>query len=162
MENAGDGISLSHLTQHQALLKSPPPPNNTPQSGLASWTGNIVPESVNMPQDKDDSTYPGFPLAVNPQTLQKVSSYADFTRMALSHNDSQGVTGANPMVTSNQPSGSTDPCLAGNLTTAGPLVGSTSRPRLMKHNDISKLETVPKACSWGSQVSLALLYHLDM
>jgi len=162
MENAGDGISPSHSTQHQALSKSPPPPNNTPQSGLASRTGNIASGSVNMPQDKDDSTYPGFRLAVNPRTLQKVPSYADFTRMALSRNDSQGVTGANPTATSNQPSGSTDPLLAGNLTTAGPLAGSTSRPRPTKHKDTSELETAPKARSWGSQVSLALSYHFDV
>ena len=135
MEKAGDGTSPSHSTQHKALSKSPPPPDNTPQSGLASQAGSITSGSVNMSQDKDESTHPGSRLAVNPRTLQKVPSYADFTRMALSRNDSQGVTGANPTATSNQPSGNRDPRLAGNLTTAGPLAGSTSRPRPTKHKD---------------------------
>lgn len=158
MEKTGDGTSLSQSTQHKALSKSPPPSNNTPQPGLASRAGSIASGSVNMPQDMDESTYPGSHLAVNPRALQKVPSYADFTRMALSRNDSQGVTGANPAATSNQPPGSRDARLAGNLTTAGPLAGSTSRPRPTKSKHTSELETAPKPHSQGSQVSLALSY----
>lgn len=161
MEKAGDGSSQSHWTQHKALSKSTPP-NNALQSGLASRPGDIASGSANMPQDKDESTYPGSSLAVTPRTLQKVPSYADFTRMALSRNDSQGVTDANPATTSNQPPERRDSRLAGNLTTAPPLAGSTSRPRATKHKDTSEFETAPKARSKGGQVSLSLSYYFCM
>lgn len=139
MENAGDGSSQSHSTQHKALSKSPPPPEDAPQTVLASLSGEVT-----------------------PRTLQKVPSYADFTRMALSHSNSQGVTGANPTAPSNQPSGSRDARLAGNLTTADPLAGSSSGPRTTKHNDTSQLETVPKARPQCGEVSLALSYYFCM
>lgn len=78
--------------------------------------------------------------------------------MALSRNDSQGVTGANPATPSNQLSGSRDPRLTGKLA-ADSLAGSTSDPRTTKHKDISEFETEPKERSHGGQVSLAALSY---
>lgn len=155
MKKADNGTSQFHSPQHKALPKSPPPPNDAPQSGLSSWSGDIASRSLNTPQDENELTYPGSRLADPPRTPQKVLSDADFTRTAPSRNDSQGVM----VTTSIQPSGSRDPRLAGNLTTASPLAGPTSRPRVLKHKDKSESET---ARPQGGQVSLALLYYFCM
>jgi hypothetical protein len=158
MEKAGDDTSQSHSPQHKALPKSPPPPNDAPQSGLSSWSGDIASRSLNTPQDENELAYPGSRLADPPRMPQKMLSDADFTRTGPSRNDSQGVT----VTTSVQPSGSMDPRLTGNLTTAGPLAGPTSRPRVMKHKDTSESETAPKVRSQVGQVSLALSYYFCM
>ena len=111
MDRADDNTPQFYSSRQNALPRSPTPSDNSPQSSLVSQSGAV------------------------PKTLQKVPSYAEYTRIALSSNDRHGVTDA----ASNQPSRSTEPRLANNPTTADSAVPSTSRERTSKNKkDMSR------------------------
>jgi len=114
MDRVDDITPQFHSSRQNALPRSPTPSDNSPQSSLVSQSGTV------------------------PKTLQKVPSYAEYTRLALSSKDPHGV----PDAASNQPSRSTErsePRLTDNLTTADSSPASTSHERTSKNKkDMSR------------------------
>jgi len=97
--------------------------------------------------------YPESHLAITPQTLQGALSYADMARRVPPSNDSQGITGANPSATSDQPLRRKGRRPVNNPTIAAPATTSTARPRTRRdHRDTSELDTAPKIQSQDGQV----------
>jgi len=96
--------------------------------------------------------YPGSHLAITPQTLQGALSYADMARRVPPSNDSQGITGANPSATSDQPLRSKGRHPVNNPPVATPATTPTTRPRTMGDRDTSELDTPPKIQSQDGQV----------
>jgi len=92
--------------------------------------------------------YPESHLAITPQTL----SYADMARRVPPSNNSQGITGANPSATSDQPLRSKGRRPVNNPPVATPATTSTARPRTMGDRDTSELDTPPKIQSQDGQV----------
>ena len=102
--------------------------------------------------------YPESHLAITPQTLQGVPSYADITRRVLPSSDSQGVTGANPSAISDRPLQSRDRRPVNNPTIAAPASTPTTRPRTTRDSrDTNELDTAPETRSRDGQVSIAVL-----
>jgi hypothetical protein len=110
MDKADDNTPQFYSSRQNALRRSPTPSNNS-QSSLVSPSGNTVPKS-----------------------LQKMPSYAEYTRMALSSSDSHGVTRAYPDAASNQSSSrGTKPRPTDYPTTVDPVAASTGRERTSKN-----------------------------
>ena len=119
---------------------SPTTSDNSPQPGLVPQSGNIVSKSTNLSQNKGKSMNPSSHRSTGPEVLQKVPSYAEYTRMALSSSGFLGVTGPYSDAASNQPSRATNPPrLADYPPTADPTAASTSREWTSKNRtDISR------------------------
>ncbi len=139
MDGAGDVTPQFYSSRQNALPRSPTPSDNSPQPSLVSQSGNIVSKSTNLSQNKGESMNTSSYLATDPEALQRVPTYAEFTRMALSSNDSLGVVGAYSDAASNQPSRTTDHRLTDHPPTADPAAASTRRERTSKsRKDMSR------------------------
>ena len=92
--------------------------------------------------------YPESHMAITPQTL----SYADMARKVPPSDDSQGITGADPSATPDQPLRSKDRRPVNNPTIAAPATTSTARPRTTGDRDTSEPDTAPKTHSQDGQV----------
>ena len=90
---------------------SPTTSDNSPLLSPVQQSGNTVSKSTNLSQNKGKSMNPSSHRETDPETMQRVPSYAEYTRMALSSNGFLGVTGPYSDAASNQPSRTTGPRL---------------------------------------------------
>lgn len=139
MDRADDNKPRFYSSRQNALPRSSTTSDNSPQPSLVPQSRNIVSKSTNSSQNKGESMNLSSHRATDPETLQRVPSYAEFTRIALSSNDFLGVTGAYSDAASNQPSRTTGPRLTDYPPTVDLTAASTSRERTSRNrNDMSR------------------------